>query len=118
DLRQDAGVFTGGQAPTLRLAQGQLLMLDRITYLDPKGGQVGLGLLRAEKDVNPAEWFFKAHFFQDPVQPGSLGLEAMLQLLQFYMLETGMGEGVAAPRFEAIALNEKLVWKYRGQVVP
>ena len=52
---------------------------------------VGPRHLRAEKDVDPSEWFFKAHFFQDPVQPGSLGIEAMLQLLQFFMLDAGPG---------------------------
>jgi 3-hydroxymyristoyl/3-hydroxydecanoyl-(acyl carrier protein) dehydratase len=103
---------------SLRLAAPMLRMLDRITAFDPKGGRAGLGFLRAEKDVDPGEWFFKAHFFQDPVQPGSLGLEAMLQLLQFYMLERGLGEGLASPRFEPIALERPMTWKYRGQVVP
>jgi hypothetical protein len=44
-----------------------------------------------EKDVDPGEWFFKAHFFQDPVMPGSLGIEALCQLLQWYMAERGIG---------------------------
>ncbi len=103
---------------TLRLADSMLLMIDRVTYLDPEGGAEGLGALRAEKDVDPDEWFFKAHFYQDPVQPGSLGIEAMLQLLQFFMIEAGLGEGVAHPRFEGIATDLPHVWKYRGQVVP
>ncbi|HVI00746.1 MAG TPA: 1-acyl-sn-glycerol-3-phosphate acyltransferase, partial [Enhygromyxa sp.] len=85
---------------------------------DPAGGRAGLGFARAEKDVDPDEWFFKAHFFQDPVQPGSLGIEAMLQLLQWSMLELGMDAGMAAPRFEAIAVERAHTWKYRGQVVP
>ncbi|MCH6548038.1 MAG: multicopper oxidase domain-containing protein, partial [Gemmatimonadetes bacterium] len=55
---------------------------------------------------------------QDPVQPGSLGIEAMIQALQFFMLERGMGEGIEAPRFEPLALGEPMTWKYRGQVVP
>ncbi|MEE8408441.1 MAG: 1-acyl-sn-glycerol-3-phosphate acyltransferase [Myxococcota bacterium] len=107
--------YCGGR---LRLADAQLLMLDRITGFWPEGGSRGLGRLRAEKDVDPSEWFFKAHFFQDPVQPGSLGLEALLQLLQFYMLEAGMQAGVERPRFEPVALDMPLTWKYRGQVVP
>jgi 3-hydroxymyristoyl/3-hydroxydecanoyl-(acyl carrier protein) dehydratase/1-acyl-sn-glycerol-3-phosphate acyltransferase len=100
-----------------RLAQPMLFMLDRAD-LWPTGGAAGLGQLRGHKDVDPHEWFFKAHFFQDPVQPGSLGIEAMIQLLQVYMKETGMGEGIADPRFEPLALGRKLTWKYRGQVVP
>ena len=115
DLTQRPARYTEGE---LKLPNTMLLMLDRITAYDRNGGSAGLGFARAEKSVNPAEWFFKAHFFQDPVQPGSLGIEAMLQLLQFVMLHEGLGEGFRKPRFEAIALNEEMVWKYRGQVVP
>ncbi|HKN51919.1 MAG TPA: hypothetical protein VJX66_05425, partial [Amycolatopsis sp.] len=103
---------------SLRLAGPMLLMLDRITSYDPGGGEAGLGRLTAEKDVDAGEWFFKAHFFQDPVQPGSLGIEALYQLLQFYLLERGVGVGMASPRFEPMMDTEPLVWKYRGQVVP
>lgn len=101
-----------------KLAEPMLLMIDRVAYFDPKGGPAGLGALRAEKDVDPGEWFFKAHFFQDPVQPGSLGIEAMIQLLQFYMLETGMDEGIENPRFETLSHAHEMTWKYRGQVIP
>ncbi len=101
-----------------RLAGPKLLMLDRVTTWDPTGGSAGKGYLRAEKDVDPGEWFFRAHFFQDPVQPGSLGLEAMLQLLQFYMLHEDLGAGIENPRFEPISTGCPLTWKYRGQVVP
>lgn len=67
------------------------------------------------------EWFSKAHFFQDPVMPGSLGVDAIAQVVQWYMLETGgrLREGSPIhPRFEAVALDEPTRWKYRGQVVP
>ena len=101
-----------------QLAEPMLLMLDRVTAFEPTGGGAGLGFARGEKDVNPGEWFFKAHFFQDRVQPGSLGIEAMIQLLQWFMLHTGMDEGVSAPRFEAIATKLPMTWKYRGQVIP
>ncbi len=101
-----------------RLATPFLLMLDRVTHLDHEGGKKGKGALRAEKDVDPNEWFFKAHFFQDPVQPGSLGVEAMCQLLQLAMLEKGLADGMTSPRFEAVATGAAHVWKYRGQVVP
>jgi acyl transferase domain-containing protein/3-hydroxymyristoyl/3-hydroxydecanoyl-(acyl carrier protein) dehydratase/1-acyl-sn-glycerol-3-phosphate acyltransferase len=101
-----------------QLARPGLLMLDRITAFDPDGGAAGLGFARGEKTVDPGEWFFAAHFFQDPVQPGSLGIEAMIQLLQWAMLELGMDADMQAPRFEALALDAPLRWKYRGQVVP
>ena len=77
-----------GSSP--RLARPMLNMLDRIAGYWPDGGAAGLGQARGEKDVTSDEWFFKAHFFQDPVQPGSLGLEALLQVLQFMMIEQGM----------------------------
>ncbi len=93
-------------------------MLDRVVHLDLSGGSAGLGALRAEKDVDPGEWFFKAHFYQDPVQPGSLGIEAMLQLLQVFMLEAELGKEFVRPRFEAIATELPHTWKYRGQVLP
>lgn len=108
--------FFGGSM--LRLATGMLRMIDRIEGVWPEGGAAGLGQIRAVKDVDPGEWFFKAHFFQDPVQPGSLGLEAMLQALQALLLIQGVGAGLDAPRFESIAIARRHAWKYRGQVLP
>ena len=95
-----------------------LCMIDRITGYNPVGGVNGLGWIRAEKDVDPGEWFFKAHFFQDPVQPGSLGIEAMIQVLQWYMIDQGLGKGYEHPRFTCLGLKQSMQWKYRGQVVP
>ncbi len=102
----------------LGLPAPMLRMLDRITGFWPSGGAAQLGRVRGEKDVNPAEWFFKAHFFQDPVQPGSLGIEALIQLLQYFMLEQRMDAGIDQPRFEPIAIDRAITWKYRGQVLP
>ena len=100
------------------LAGPMLRMIDRVDGFWPDGGRAGLGQLRAVKDVNAGEWFFRAHFFQDPVQPGSLGLEAMVQALQLFMLETRMDEGIPSPRFEALETDAEMTWKYRGQVLP
>ena len=86
-------------------------MIDRVTGIWPEGGEKELGRYRSEKDIDPDAWFFKAHFFQDPVQPGSLGIEAMIQLLQFAMLEQGMDEGFARPQFESLALEHAMTWK-------
>jgi acyl transferase domain-containing protein/3-hydroxymyristoyl/3-hydroxydecanoyl-(acyl carrier protein) dehydratase len=101
-----------------RQAGPMLMMLDRITGYWPEGGAARLGRLRAEKDVDPGEWFFRAHFFQDPVMPGSLGVEAMCQLLQWYLIERGVGAELPGARFEPVALDEPLKWTYRGQIVP
>jgi len=113
--RRPAGLWESDRP---NLAEPMLLMLDRICYLDPTGGSAGLGEARGEKDVNMGEWFFKAHFFQDPVQPGSLGIEAMIQLLQWTMLEMKLDAGFAQPRFETLGLGEEMKWKHRGQVIP
>ena len=93
-------------------------MIDRITSYYPAGGKFGKGYIKAEKDVVKSEWFFKAHFFQDPVQPGSLGLEAMVQLIQFYMLEQGLHKNILNPQFEPISISDDIEWHYRGQVTP
>jgi 3-hydroxymyristoyl/3-hydroxydecanoyl-(acyl carrier protein) dehydratase len=105
-------------AGKLRLPGPALLMMDRVTGYWPTGGKAGKGLLRAEKDVKPSEWFFKAHFFSDPVQPGSLGLEMMLQLLQFFLIEQDLGKDITDPYFEPFALDAPVSWKFRGQVRP
>ncbi len=115
DLTERPPRYCGGEP---RLPGEMLLMLDRITGYWPDGGKAGLGRARGEKAVRVDEWFFKAHFFQDPVWPGSLGLEAMLQLLQFTMIHEGMAEGIPDPCFEPIALEQPFTWKYRGQVAP
>ena len=94
-------------------------MLDRIDLYLPEGGPAGLGYIRGSKTVNPEEWFFDAHFYQDPVWPGSLGLEAFLQLLKVAAWERwGNSSGKASIPFDAPALGEAHEWIYRGQVVP
>jgi 3-hydroxymyristoyl/3-hydroxydecanoyl-(acyl carrier protein) dehydratase len=95
---------------------GRLRLLDRIACWIPDGGPNRLGYLRATRRVVPDDWFFKAHFHQDPVVPGSLGLESFLQLLKFAAAERwGNAAGAC---FEAVATNERHEWIYRGQVIP
>lgn len=88
-----------------------LSLIDRITGYWPNEGRI-----RAEKDIAPEDWYFRSHFFQDPVQPGSLGIEAMLQLLQCYMVHVGLAAPDAV--FEPSLAPQTVTWKYRGQVVP
>ncbi|WP_322857901.1 beta-ketoacyl synthase N-terminal-like domain-containing protein [Mycobacterium shigaense] len=116
ELRERPRGFFG---PGPRLAEPMLLMIDRVTGRWPTDGAAGLGRWRAVKDVDPAEWFFKAHFCQDPVQPGSLGIEMLLQLLQFAMLDLGLGkEAGPSARFEPVAQRDAITWRYRGQIIP
>ncbi|NQX57961.1 beta-ketoacyl synthase N-terminal-like domain-containing protein [Paenibacillus qinlingensis] len=98
--------------------EAPLLMIDRITGYIPVGGRHGAGCVIAEKTVLESAWFFKAHFYEDPVQPGSLGIEAMLQTLQWYMLAERLDQGMRDPAFEPMATGVELEWKYRGQVLP
>ncbi len=115
DLKSRPDAFFGG-AP--KLPGPTLCLLDRLTGWWPEGGAKGLGRLRAEKDVDPGEWYFKAHFYTDPVQPGSLGIEALIRLAQLGCMLKGFGDGMANPRFEPLRIGEEMVWKYRGQVIP
>jgi acyl transferase domain-containing protein/3-hydroxymyristoyl/3-hydroxydecanoyl-(acyl carrier protein) dehydratase len=85
-----------------------LRMIDTVTELDTVRG-----VARGEKRVDPGEWFFTAHFHQDPVMPGSLGLEAMAQLLLVLASELWPGA-----RFESLAGGSRHAWTYRGQVAP
>ena len=94
----------------------QLQMIDRIELYVADGGPNGLGYLQGIKQVDPDEWFFKAHFYEDPVTPGSLGLESFQQLLKFAAVERwGWQEGTI---ISSVALQQKHRWLYRGQVVP
>lgn len=93
----------------------QMRMVDRIeTYL-PDGGAKGLGLVVGRIAVDPGFWFFQAHFFQDPVWPGSLGLESFLQLLK-YAAWRRWGDPPAGGW--QVALGRQHSWVYRGQVLP
>jgi 3-hydroxymyristoyl/3-hydroxydecanoyl-(acyl carrier protein) dehydratase len=100
------------------LPRERLRMIDRVVGFWPEGGAARLGRLRAEKDVDPGAWFFKAHFFSDPVQPGSLGLEALIQCVQVLAREHATRQGMPRPRFESAAHGVAMTWKYRGQVLP
>jgi 3-hydroxymyristoyl/3-hydroxydecanoyl-(acyl carrier protein) dehydratase len=117
---RDASTWQRLQPAKLQLPQlvgtPPLLMIDRVegAWRTDKGHL----RVRTSKDVVLADWFFKAHFFRDPVQPGSLGIEAMIQALQFAAAFDDVAGHLRAPRFEALALGKPLTWKYRGQVVP
>jgi 3-hydroxymyristoyl/3-hydroxydecanoyl-(acyl carrier protein) dehydratase len=103
-------------APSLAMPATALRMIDRIeTYLRT-GGPQGLGFIRGVKQVRPDEWFFKAHFYQDPVWPGSLGIESFLQLVKFMAIDR-WEHLVDSHRFELIT-GEPHNWIYRGQVIP
>jgi len=87
-----------------------MLMFDRIIDINDNQGQFNKGYIRAEMDINPDLWFFQCHFEKDPVMPGCLGLDAMWQLVGFFLGWKG-GEG----RGRALGGGEV---KFTGQVLP
>jgi 3-hydroxyacyl-[acyl-carrier protein] dehydratase/trans-2-decenoyl-[acyl-carrier protein] isomerase len=87
-----------------------MLMFDRITSISEEGGEYGKGHIRAELDVNPDLWFFQCHFKGDPVMPGCLGLDAMWQMLGFFLGWSG-----SPGRGRALSTGEI---KFSGMVVP
>ena len=91
-------------------------MVDQIDLLVRDGGADGLGWVHGSITVDPSAWFFQAHFYQDPVWPGSLGLEAFIQLLKVYAVDRwDLGEGT---EFATMAGGDRHRWTYRGQIVP
>jgi 3-hydroxyacyl-[acyl-carrier protein] dehydratase / trans-2-decenoyl-[acyl-carrier protein] isomerase len=111
------------QADLLRCARGELfgpgnaqlplppmLMVDRIVHISDQGGQYGRGEILAELDIRRDLWFFGCHFAGDPVMPGCLGLDAMWQLVGFYLgWIGGLGHG------RALGADEV---KFGGEVKP
>jgi 3-hydroxymyristoyl/3-hydroxydecanoyl-(acyl carrier protein) dehydratase len=103
-------------AAALAMPAKAIRMIDRIETYIPDGGPTGLGFIRGTKTVDPREWFFKAHFYQDPVCPGSLGIESFIQLLKY----------AACERWPHLANSHRFgLWKgthhswiYRGQILP
>jgi 3-hydroxymyristoyl/3-hydroxydecanoyl-(acyl carrier protein) dehydratase len=92
-------------------------MIETIDALQLDGGAHGFGFVSGHKRVDPSEWFFQAHFFQDPVMPGSLGLEALQQLMLVYGRERFVNLQ-STHRLQSMAVGHPHVWQYRGQVVP
>ena len=87
-----------------------MLMCDRITNISVSGGPHDNGIIRAELDINPDLWFFPCHFEGDPVMPGCLGMDALWQLVGFFLGWSG-GEG----RGRALSVGEV---KFTGQILP
>ncbi len=120
NLPKEAPFFPDGphsvQQSKLALPAGALLMIDIVESYIPDGGPLGLGFIRGVKKVNPEEWFFKAHFYQDPVCPGSLGIESFLQLLKFVAIKR-WEKLINSHRFEMVG-GKPHTWSYRGQVIP
>ena len=102
------GEMFGSGNPQLPLPP--MLMCDRITHIDDAGGAFGKGLIEAELDIHPDLWFFPCHFEDDPVMPGCLGMDALWQLVGFFLgWSGGLGRG------RALSVGEV---KFTGQILP
>jgi 3-hydroxymyristoyl/3-hydroxydecanoyl-(acyl carrier protein) dehydratase len=91
-------------------------MINQVDALSFTGGTHGLGFASGSTKVDPQAWFFKAHFLDDPVWPGSLGLESFLQLLK--MMAATRWDINDSTVFESPSINKEHRWTYRGQIVP
>ena len=93
-----------------QLPMPPMLMFDKITNISSEGGSKNKGIIKAEMEIKPDLWFFDCHFIDDPVMPGCLGLDAMWQLLGFYLGWLGE-EG----RGRAISVGKV---KFSGMILP
>ena len=101
------GYFGAGNA---QLPAPPMLMMDRITRISLDGGEFDKGLVVAELDITPDLWFFDCHFIDDPVMPGCLGLDAMWQMLGYWLGWSGSpGKG------RALGVGDV---KFRGDITP
>jgi len=99
-------LFGAGNA---KLPLPPMLMFDRITEINQNSGEFKKGFIKAELDIKEDLWFFNCHFKSDPVMPGCLGLDAMWQLVGFYLGWTGEpGKG------RALGVNSV---KFKGEVL-
>jgi len=113
------------------LPEPRFRMVDHIDLLVADGGTHGLGWVHGSIKVDPSAWFFEAHFYQDPVWPGSLGLEAFIQLLKVYAVDRwDLGESTEFATMAGgettgsdttggqITGGDRHRWTYRGQIIP
>ena len=106
---RETGHLSGMPSKALRMIDGiELLSMDQGTH--------GQGYVRAVKIIDPAEWFFHAHFYQDPVCPGSLGIESFLQMIRFFLIQK---YDMDPSRFSPCLMTGRPhEWMYRGQITP
>jgi 3-hydroxymyristoyl/3-hydroxydecanoyl-(acyl carrier protein) dehydratase len=101
--------------PFYHLSQGQLSFLDEVSLVRD-GGLYGRGYIYASRPINPQDWFYPYHFYQDPVMPGSLGIEAILEAVKAYALAYQLDAGMRSPRFQVADNTPPMTWRYRGQI--
>jgi len=105
-----------GTGPDTGMPAKALRMIDTIEVIDLDGGRFNKGYVRAAKKNNPEEWFFDAHFYQDPVCPGSLGIESFLQTMRYFLQKKfALDPKKYTPQ---LMTGQNHEWVYRGQITP
>ena len=125
----DGKLFGPGNA---KLPSPPMLMFDKITNVEENKGKFNKGIIEAELNIKEKMWFFNCHFKEDPVMPGCLGLDAMWQLVGFYLGWTGepgkgralgvnsvkfTGEVLTTVKIAKYEVNMKRILKKEGAVV-
>jgi 3-hydroxymyristoyl/3-hydroxydecanoyl-(acyl carrier protein) dehydratase len=113
---KDAGqnsriISVEGTALDAYLPQGKIRLLDRV-IINTNAGSQQEGYIYASRQNNPNDWFYTCHFHEDPVMPGSLGIEAIIQTMKVFARQQSKGVAVVD-----LMVGQKMSWKYRGQVL-
>ena len=104
-------------APALRLPGGRMKLIERIQRIDPRAGRYGLGLIRAEADIHPDDWFLICHFMDDMVMPGTLMYECCAHALRVFIQRMGWVSAKPDLYYQPV-VGIKSVLKCRGPVTP
>jgi 3-hydroxymyristoyl/3-hydroxydecanoyl-(acyl carrier protein) dehydratase len=111
-------LFSNKMLPdSLRLPGGRMKLIDRVLSIDPKGGRFGLGIIRAEADIHPDDWFLTCHFKDDMVMPGTLMYECCAHTLRVFLMRMGWISEKPEVCIEPVPGIESVL-KCRGPVTP
>ncbi|MBF6059267.1 hypothetical protein IU500_03935 [Nocardia terpenica] len=113
-VRSDDRWFRPQHGTGLRLGDRHLRMIENATVVRD-GGPFGRGYVHGTRLIDPDDWYFACHFHRDPVMPGSLGVEALIQALQLYVIDSGLAADMGPVTFE-LAVGVPMSWRYRGQI--
>ncbi|OGG94283.1 MAG: hypothetical protein A2527_14580 [Candidatus Lambdaproteobacteria bacterium RIFOXYD2_FULL_50_16] len=111
---RDQFFTSSAEQPHYHLNSDQLNYLDHLLIF-AEGGVAGKGYIQAQKKNDPNSWYYPCHFRGDPVMPGSLGVEAIIESIKAFAIQQGLGSQFANPQF--VHKLGKVQWKYRGQII-
>ncbi|GAC67870.1 hypothetical protein [Gordonia soli] len=115
DFRDEHAWFDPDANNGLCIGTGHFRLIDSAQIV-VDGGRSGKGYVKATRVIDPADWYFDCHFHNDPVMPGSLGVEAVTQGLQSYIIASGVADSLGPVRF-GLPVDVPFSWKYRGQIL-